>query len=104
MKNKGFIILDPIKDKSVFHMLKDLVDSQVATMEYDNDNKDLWIKVSSKIGRRARPLIELDPPLLFPPSTSRWHNMGFITRPKNVEVIIRPKGNKRTIIFNRKIF
>ena len=102
-KNKEIIILDPIKDKICLQMLNDMVHEQVSKLEYGN-NKDLWTKTSRKIGRIAKPLIELEDPLIYPASTSRYHNIGFWARPKNVNVKITPFGKKRKVVLSRKIF
>ena len=103
-KNKGYIIIDPSEDKTMFHIFNDLVEKQVVTFPYE-DKPETWIKASSKIGRRCKPLIELKPPLMNPPSTSRPHKLGFITLPENVEINIISHGkNKKKVLFDRKIF
>lgn len=104
-KNKGFIIIDPFEDKAMFHIFNDLVENPVATFHYEEDTMLIWKKTSSKIGRRCKSLIDLKPPLMYPPSTSRPHKLGFITLPKDVEINIISHGEKKKkILFNRKIF
>lgn len=103
-KNKGYIIIDPFEDKTIFHIFNDLVEKHVVSFPYQ-DKTEIWIKASSKIGRRCKPLIDLKPPLMNPPSTSRPHKLGFITLPEDVEINIISHGkNKKKVLFNRKIF
>lgn len=104
VKNKGFIIIDPFEDKTIFHIFNDLIEKHVVAFPYE-DKPDIWIKASSKIGRRCKALINISPPLMHPPSTSRGHKLGFITLPEDVEINMIPYGkDKKKILFNRKIF
>jgi len=103
-KNKGYIIVDTFEDKTIFHIFNDLIKNHVVPFPYE-EKTDTWIKASSKIGRRCKLLIDLKPPLMNPPSTSRMHKIGFITRPEDVEINIIPHGkSKKKVTFNRKIF
>jgi len=103
VKNKGFIILDPFEDKSLLHIFNDLQTQQTVIFNYKG-KKDIWSSISKKIGIRCKELIDLDDPLFFPTSSSRYHNLGFITRPKDVEIGIIPNGKKIKVLFDRKNF
>lgn len=103
VKNKGFIFLDPFEDKSLLHIFNDLQKQQTVIFDY-NGKKDIWSSISKKIGVRCKKLIDIDEPLLFPTSISRYHNLGFVTRPMDVKIEIIPIGKKRKVLFDRKNF
>lgn len=103
VKNKGFIFLDPLKDKSLLHIFNDLKEQQTVVFDY-NGKKDTWKHISIKIGVKCKKLMEIKDPLLFPSSTARNHKLGFVTRPKDVKVEIIPVGKKMKVLFDRKYF
>ena len=103
-KNKGYIIVDPFEDKVMYNIFNDLIKKHIVVYPYE-DKPETWIKASSKIGRRCKPLINIEQPLMNPPSTSRTHKLGFVTLPEDVEINIIPHGKiKKKILFDRKIF
>lgn len=103
VKNKGIIFLDPIEDKTIFHIFNDLQNQPYAIIDLQ-EHSDAWHKASTKIGLRCKKLIESKPPLLEPPVMSRTKRKGFIIKPHDVNIVIEPFGKKKKIIFNRKIF
>lgn len=113
VKDKGYIILDPVKDgeyfKTLLHIFNDLQEKQCVIFPF-KEKKEKWRITSSIIGRRAiaKNLIDFKEPmngLFFPPSSSRTSSIGFITRPKNVSVELVPyRKQKVKVVFNRKIF
>ena len=105
VKDKGFIILDPIKDKDIFPIFNELKTKQVVPKIIED--KEKWRLASAKIGRRCKHLIDFEEPengLFYPPSVSRSSNMGFIQRPLSVDVEIIDFRKLKKIIFSRKIF
>lgn len=102
-KNRDYILLDPIKDKTLLHIFNDLRKQQVVIFDYSED-KEKWKRVSRKIGVKCKDFNNLKNPFIFPTSSARWHNLGFVTRPKTTEIEIVPFKGKQKIIFNHKIF
>ena len=103
MRNKRTIIVDPVKDSIINPILNDLIKNGKAIYEYKGKTEK-WIKASGKIGSKAKKLIHEKPRMLYPPSTSRPHQMGFIILPDGVNVTKKQYGKKIKYIFNRKIF
>lgn len=101
-KNKGIIFLDPIEDKTILHIFNDLQNQPYVSIDLQ-EYPAVWQKASTKIGVRCKKLIENKPPLLEPPVMSRTKRKGFIIKPFDINIIMKPFGNKKKIIFNRKI-
>lgn len=102
-KNKGFVLIDPVKDKTMFHVFNDLIEQQTVVFDYDG-HEEAWGSISRKIGVRCKKLMGGDDPLFYPTGSARYHKLGFITRPKNVKVIKKDHGKQKKFIFSRKIF
>jgi hypothetical protein len=102
MRNKMRLVLDPEFDSLLIQLLNEIRDSQVYEFDYKGKDNKKWISLSSKIGVKAKDIIDNE--LLYPPSTNRCKKLGFISRPKDVEIRIEPFGNKKEISFTRKIF
>ena len=103
-KNRGYILLDPIKDKKLLPIFNELKNKPVVTYDYNNGKTKDWVRISGKIGMKCKELIDTKPPLMYPPSSSRPHNLGFITKPEDVELESVPFKGKQKIVYNRKIF
>ena len=102
MRNKMHLILDPKFDSLLIQSFNEIKDSQIYTFDYkDKDNKK-WINLSRTIGIKAKDMI--DNKLLYPPATNRDKRLGIISRPKDVTIDVESFGNKKEIIFTRKIF
>ena len=106
VKNKGHFYLDPVKDKTLLHIFTDLKTAQIVQFELNGKKeKQKWASVSRKIGIKCKDLINAKPPLLHPTSIARWHNIGFITRPEDIDIEIKPALSKqKKIVLTRKIF
>jgi hypothetical protein len=105
-KKKNYIIIDPFKDKTMYHIFTDLQNEQIVPFNYNKKVQE-WQNVSRKIGKRCKKLINDENPedgFLYPTSTSRWHKVGFVGRPKKSKVSIIPHGKKKKVVFNRRIF
>lgn len=104
MRKKRTLILDPDEDPIALQLMNDITNDGLAVYDYNNEKKQKWVKVSSKIGRKADKLIKDKPPFLYPPSTSRTNQLGFINKPKGIDVSKENFGSKIKFIFQRKIF
>lgn len=102
MIKKKILFIDPVKDKNLLPIFRDLKESQVSV--YDCNEKNNWINISTKIGVKCKKLIDEENPFLFPPSKARYHKMGFITRPPNIDVDMEKYGKKIKVTFNKRIF
>lgn len=106
-KKKGFILINPYTEKEMLRIFNDMMETQVVPIQIKKMEKGRWQRISSQIGKRCKHLIDIEEPrngLIFPPSTNRWMNIGFISRPKQVEIEIIDFKKHKKIIFNRKLF
>lgn len=102
MRNKMRLILDPKIDSSLIQSLNEIKDSQIYIFDYTKKDNEKWVGLSRKISIKAKNIIDNN--LLYPPATNRDKQFGIISRPKDVKIDIEPFGNKKQIIFNKKIF
>lgn len=105
-KNRRCIVIDPLTDKTLVHIFNDLQNVECVPFCYEGDDrrKKTWESVSRKIGVKCKELINADPPFLFPVSNSRYHRMGFVTRPPSTDIAVEPFGKELKIWFQRKHF
>lgn len=83
MFRKKTVKIDIYKFPIVKEILNDLhINDGRAVFDY-RGKKEKWIKASSKIGRISKKIgIEY----LYPPSTNRINQLGFVMIPKNIKV------------------
>ena len=101
LRKKRKLILDPVDDNLMCQLFNDMINQGYASYDY-TDKKEKWHTATKKIGMKTKTLIDED--FLFPTSVSRHHNLGFILKPKNIEVNKEPFGDKLKFVFTRKIF
>ena len=99
--DKGYIIIDPFKDKILNRIFNELLEYPVVEFKLRHGNKN-WQTVNQKISRKCKKV--LDKKLLDPGSTARWRQRGFISLPKYVNIEIEEMGKKKKVILTRKIF
>jgi len=97
------VIVDPKDDPMMLQLINDVYMDGLAVFNY-KDEPDRWRGVSGKIARRIKHLTDGEEPFLYPVSTSRYKQMGFITKPKNVTCEKQPFGDKFKFVFHRKLF
>lgn len=106
-KEKGFILVNPFTEKEMLRIFNDLMKTQVVPVQIKKMEKGRWQRISGQIGKRCKSLIDIEEPtdgLMFPLSMSRGMNIGFVSRPKQVEIEIIDFKKQKKIIFNRKLF
>ena len=101
-KHKNYLEANPEKDKTLYHICKELeINNGKTVINTDIVN---WQETSRKLGKRAKPLIEHKPPLLYPiarTKNNRKNSLALIQTPNNVK-IIEKKGNKTSFSQNKK--
>ena len=102
MRKKMRLLLDPVFDSTLIQSFNEIRDSQVYSFDFKKKDNKKWVDLSRNLSIKAKDMIDNN--LLYPPTTSRHKQLGIISRPKDVEINISNQGNKKEIMFTRKIF
>lgn len=103
MRRKRIIEFDMTEEPLLTQVFNDVTIDGYSKIKYDN-NRDKWQKLSGRLRakKECKQLIEEE--FILPPTKSRYHQIGVIVKPKDIDIQKEINGEKIKFTFNRKMF